>query len=133
MDQEEGGFVRVVLTPPRSVASLTSKANLPHPRTTPLKSGCAKESMFIRFLDENITRIQRRHALRGNKQHQEGPNSGFTSFAQVAKELDTLLNLVWISGTRRFLFTKLFRSIGRKVNVYGIQLRYRCRIYCLSR
>jgi hypothetical protein len=114
MDHEEGGFVRPVLTPPRSLASsATTKANLPHPRTTPLKSGSSKESMFIRFLDENITRIQRRHTLRGNKQHQNETNSGFTSFVQVAKELDTLLNLVWISGTRTCLLIIAMTEVGK--------------------
>src|ERR1700761_7075744 len=101
MDTNEGGFIRPLLTPPQSIASSTSKVDLPHPRTQPLKPGSSKESMFIRFLDENIMRIQRRHAMRTSQQQREGNDAGFTSFVQIAKELDTLLNLIWISGTRK--------------------------------
>jgi Subunit 11 of the general transcription factor TFIIH len=66
--------------------------------------------MLIRFLDENITRIERRHAMRTSPYQKEGNESGFTSFVQVAKELDTLLNLIWISGTREFVFSKWARG-----------------------
>jgi Subunit 11 of the general transcription factor TFIIH len=37
--------------------------------------------------------------MRGSHWEGEGNEKGFTSFTQVAKELDKLLDLIWISGT----------------------------------
>lgn len=98
----EGGFLRPILSPPQSLASSTAnEVTLPKPRSQPLKSGSPKESMLIRFVDDNLTRIHRRHALRSSSIQEKGANGPFRSFAAAAQELDATINLVWTSGTRK--------------------------------
>ncbi|KAK4892068.1 hypothetical protein LTR27_009418 [Elasticomyces elasticus] len=63
-----GGFIPFS-PPPSSVTASTSThaaASLPHPRSTPLRAGGAKESAFIRHVDGKILSLQRRFAKRAS-------------------------------------------------------------------
>jgi Subunit 11 of the general transcription factor TFIIH len=76
---------------------------LPHPRRHSLKSGGTKESNLIRFVDQEIYKIQRRYANRNTKElgiEGEGAAHGYESFVEVEKDMERLVDLIWISGTR---------------------------------
>lgn len=126
-----GGFIP--FSPPASsVASATPHA-LPHPRSTPLKPGGTKESSFIRYVDNQILHIQRRFAKRDahlkrsgvREMDEEGreleevnddasmgqlgrPDEwrdvpGYPTFADAARDVEELVGVTWVSGTRTLL------------------------------
>lgn len=112
-----GGFLQgSLLSPPASShASTPAEAILPHPRGTPLKPGGSKESGLIRYADDSILQIQRRFAKRDVAKDQvvEEPRpglvdqalkdemvQGYQNFAEAAKDIESLFNVIWISGTR---------------------------------
>ncbi|KAF2401826.1 hypothetical protein EJ06DRAFT_555462 [Trichodelitschia bisporula] len=94
-----------VLSPPLSEASLSgAPPQLPaHPRQHPLKPGSTKESTFIRFLDQDLLKIQRRYALRDEAELRARQGShqvqGFKNFPEAAKEIEKAVDLLWLSGT----------------------------------
>lgn len=104
--QDSGGFLQPVLpSPPSSTVSPPSTNSiLPHPRSNPLKPGSAKESSFIDHVDQKLLGISRRYEKRFNAKLEEGPSSdlegrGYEEFDGVAKDLDALADVIWVSGT----------------------------------
>jgi hypothetical protein len=103
-----GGYIpHSILSPPQSSLASTSTAHiaLPQPRSQPLKAGGAKESAFIRFVDQGVLQIQRKYAKRGShkldKLEDEGEEAkGYESFGEAARDIDRLIDLIWVSGTR---------------------------------
>lgn len=69
-----------------------------------MKTGSSKESTFIRFVDQSLLKIQRRYAKRGEtpqEQHGDSPDAiGYRSFAEAARDVEKLVDLIWVSGTR---------------------------------
>jgi hypothetical protein len=106
-----GGFIPpTILSPPQSSVASTSIAHttLPHPRASPLRAGGTKESAFIRFVDQGILQIQRRYAKRGSEKldkiEKKGEDAkGYESFSEAARDIDRLVDLIWVSGTRTCL------------------------------
>jgi len=123
-----GGFIPYS-PPPSSLASSNASQALPHPRSTPLKPGGTKESSFIRHVDQQILHIQRRFAKRTaptdgyvQETDEEGrmieeiddPTTksrlarseewhdvrGYDSFAEATRDIEELVGVIWISGTR---------------------------------
>ncbi len=106
--KEPGGFLHPSLPSPPS-SSITSPLNpvtvLPQPRHTPLKPGSVKESTFIDYVDQRLLAISRRYEKRfsvGLKGDDVlDPNGrGYESFAEVARDLELVQDVVWVSGTR---------------------------------
>lgn len=126
-----GGFIPYS-PPPSSLASSNASQALPHPRSTPLKPGGTKESSFIRHVDHQILHIQRRFAKRtaptegyvqetdeDGRMIQEIDDSttksqlekseewhdvrGYNTFAEATRDIEELVGVIWISGTRRHL------------------------------
>ena len=98
-----GGFLPSILSPPVSSTSSSTVGALPQPRGRPLKSGSSKESTFIRYLDDNILKVQRRYARRssdGNDAEYKLEATGYKSFAEPSKDIESLIDLIWLSGTR---------------------------------
>lgn len=106
---QAGGFLS---PPPSSVTSSVTNthAELPHPRSTPLKPGGNKESAFIRYVDDRILHIQRRFAKRetpsinGDDAEKDAAAvwdsvKGYKSMREVCKDLEDLVGVVWVSGT----------------------------------
>ena len=105
-----GGFL---LSPaPSSVASTTSRASaLPHPRSSPLKPGGAKESTLIRHVDARLLHINRRFAKRTTPSHASlsnegrddadvwGDVKGYASMKEACADISDLVGVVWVSGT----------------------------------
>lgn len=84
---------------------LYSDSHLPHPRFTPLKPGSSKESSFIDYVDRKLLGISRRYEKRYNADFEDEATSGiegrgYESFAELAKDLEGVIDVVWVSGTR---------------------------------
>lgn len=105
-----GGFL---LSPPASsIASSNANPVLPHPRTSPLRSGGSKESTFIRYVDQQLLHIQRRYAKRTTpsasnplvdadreKADTWGDVRGYATMKEACKDFEELMGVVWVSGT----------------------------------
>lgn len=108
MSEETSGGFFGRLSPPVSpqASPSTVAATLPHSREHPLKTGGSKESTFIRFVDQNLLKIQRRYAKRGEsdveRQNDTPDGIGYRSFAEAARDIEKLVDLIWVSGTRKF-------------------------------
>ena len=115
---EPGGFLQPLLpSPPNS--SVTSPANsttaLPQPRNSPLKPGSAKESTFIDYVDRKLLAISRRYEKRFNIGLEisdvfDPEGRGYESFAEAAKELELVQDMVWVSGTRTIVYNSFESS-----------------------
>lgn len=92
-------------TPPASSATHSQHASaLPQPRRHPLKPGGHKESELIRYLDHVVNNTQKRVDNRVTNRKSEpalGEEEGYSAFWEVAKDLDALVDVVWVSGSRR--------------------------------
>jgi len=99
-----GGFLQagVLSPPPSSMTSSLAPAALPHPRHHPLKPGGPKESAFIRYVDQRILQVQRRFAKRGSADPSAHDVKGYKSFSEAGKDMEEILDIVWVSGTRRY-------------------------------
>ncbi|KAF2450792.1 hypothetical protein P171DRAFT_343393, partial [Karstenula rhodostoma CBS 690.94] len=74
-------------------------APLPRPRKHPLPSGGQKEASLIFYLDRALDNVGKRAANRHVKELLPGEVAGYKSFAEVAKDLDTLVDVVWVTST----------------------------------
>jgi hypothetical protein len=93
-------------TPPASSATPSQHAStLPQPRRHPLKPGGPKESELIRYLDHGVNNIQKRVDNRVTNRKSKpalGEEDGYSAFWEVAKDLDALVEVVWVSGSRKY-------------------------------
>lgn len=91
-------------TPPASSAASSQHASpLPQPRRHPLKPGGSKESDLIRYLDHSVNKVQKRVDNRVTNRHDKqtvGKDEGYHAFWEVAADLDGLIDVVWVSGSR---------------------------------
>ena len=92
--------------PSPSASSATSAATapdsiLPQMRSHPLVPGSQKEIAFIEHIDARLLQITRRYAKKFSKGSGSGDEApGYDNFAQCVVDLETVFNMVWISGTR---------------------------------
>ena len=102
---EPGGFLYPTLpSPPPSTVS-TSAAILPQPRTHPLTPNSSKESNFIEYVDRKLLDISGRFEQRFNVGMQESQipgaeRKGYEKFGELAGDLENMVEVVWVSGTR---------------------------------
>jgi hypothetical protein len=129
--QLPGGFMpspNSLHSPTPSTFSTSSRGShsskpLPHPRAKPLRPNSSKEEAARRFVEDRLLRVSRRYAkkfqgveeggVEGLRERQLGsPGSGgsygavkgYTSMKEVAKDLDEVVDVLWLSGTRKFGF-----------------------------
>jgi len=102
-----GGFLPPTLPSPPSSSVTSLSQTLPHPRAHPLKSGSAKESSFINYVDQGILNVTRRYAKKFSARLEDHPGGesertgrGYEDFGEVARDLEALVDVVWVSGTR---------------------------------
>ena len=102
-DQQSGGFIAAgLLSPAPSVAS-NAISILPHPRETPLKSGGAKETALLNFVEGRLREI----SARFERRFQHGDSSiassasGYGNATDIVNDLDRIVDIVWVSGTRK--------------------------------
>ncbi|KAF2868544.1 hypothetical protein BDV95DRAFT_456259, partial [Massariosphaeria phaeospora] len=76
---------------------------LPPPRKRPLQTGSAKESELIRFLDRSFNNVQKRCDNRVTHRKTTTPPpldaQGYAAFGEAAKDIDGLVNVIWVSGS----------------------------------
>lgn len=110
-------------TPPASsIAPSTHGPPLPKPRKHPLKSGGPKESELIRYLDHALGNVvknvqnrphRRRRASDGIEEVRD--TEGYRTFAEAAKDLDGVVDVVWVSGSRMSK-PLLYRQVTERAN-----------------
>ncbi|EAW20961.1 general transcription factor IIH subunit TFB6 family [Aspergillus fischeri NRRL 181] len=100
-----GGFMQssIPSPAPSSMSSSTATPVLPKPRSHPLKAGSMKETTVINHIDTQVLKINRRHAKKfsstyDDQSHQD-PERGYESFQEVAKDIEGLIDVLWVSGT----------------------------------
>lgn len=115
-------------TPPASSAAPSQHASpLPQARRRPLNPGGPKESELITYLDHSIAQVQKRIADRHRKRGTAaGGAAGYRAFWEVAKDLDSLVDVVWVSGSR--MLRPVMPSNELTVHLQPI---YRSRIFCI--
>lgn len=77
-----------------------------------------KETTVINHLDKSILAVNRRHAKKfssayeganaqaqGQTQQGQGSERGYESFKELVRDVEGLVDVVWVSGTRRFPFS----------------------------
>lgn len=105
---KDGGFLPQELSSfssPPLIASSNTATHLPRSRSNPLKPGSSKESNFIMYIDQKLLEVSRRYEKRFNIGF-EGESAltnddlGYENFDQVARELENVVDVVWVSGTR---------------------------------
>lgn len=98
-------FAENLPTPPASSAAPSQHPSpLPQPRKHPLKPGGPRESDLIRYLDHGINSIQKRvdNRMTNRKLKPEpGEEQGYSAFWEVARDLDGLVDVVWVSASRK--------------------------------
>ncbi|CAE7219162.1 hypothetical protein PTNB85_10043 [Pyrenophora teres f. teres] len=101
---------------------------LPQPRKHPLKPGGPRESDLIRYLDHGVNSIQKRVDNRTtNRKPRPGPSEveGYKAFWEVAKDLDGLVDVVWVSGSRMLQFiARRIRATDMSVRIANLQIPY---------
>jgi hypothetical protein len=89
-------------TPPASsVAPSSVTSPLPRPRRHPLKPGSPKESELIRYLDRGLNNVQQR--VDNRRQTTKVDLPGYQHFGEVEKDIEALIDVVWVSGSRMAL------------------------------
>lgn len=107
----------MLLTPPASAASpAVSTAStlarlpstLPVPRKHPLPSGSTKQIKLIHYLDGRLDHVYRRHEKRvipGQEASRNSPEQddapGYKNMEEVVEDLSPLIDVVWVSRTRK--------------------------------
>jgi len=101
-----GGFIVPPLpSPAPSTTSTRSVAGLPHPRGHALRPGSVKEDKVRHFVAARMSHIGRRFAKKSALAQPEDEVVGYRSMSELCKDLDELINIIWLSGTRKFCST----------------------------
>ncbi|KAB8228122.1 general transcription factor IIH subunit TFB6 family, partial [Aspergillus alliaceus] len=118
---EPGGFMQSPLSSPAPLTSTDTPSILPKPRSHPLKPGSAKEAFVINHVDKTILTINRRHAKKFSSvfddQAQQESEKGYESFKEVAKDIEGLVDVLWVTGTPSLQIPYLI-SLAVYINTY---------------
>ncbi|CEF74986.1 hypothetical protein FGSG_02652 [Fusarium graminearum PH-1] len=99
-----GGFLPAPGGLPSPAPSATSSyANniqgLPAPRNKALKANSSKEFMVRRYAEEQLMLATRRYVKKFGSAEPDDSVVGYTRFGEVCKDLDSVINVLWRSGT----------------------------------
>ncbi|KAK3332637.1 hypothetical protein B0T19DRAFT_439457 [Cercophora scortea] len=108
-----GGFVRPVLPSPApsNTSNNTNNTNnndngtsrsssgLPHPRSHALRPGSAKEDKVRNFVEDRLMHMSRRYVKKYALKQPGDTLAGYGSMTELCKDLDGLLDILWLSGT----------------------------------
>ncbi|KAH8692409.1 hypothetical protein BGW36DRAFT_387551 [Talaromyces proteolyticus] len=129
---EGGGFIPNLTSPAYSIATTASTitpSHLPRQRTHPLRPGSNKESSLINHVDAQIRNINRRHAKKFSSDIDEhtdasdgpgaegGGEKGYDSFREVVRDIERVIDVVWVSGTPSLQIPYLI-SVAGLVSTY---------------
>ncbi|KAG5913686.1 hypothetical protein E4U61_006612 [Claviceps capensis] len=98
MSQEPGGFLPQTELASFGTSFVHSRAisTLPHPREHPLKPGSNKEDSVRRWAEETLLNTSRRYIQRNSS---TDPANAFKSMAEVCMALESIIDILWKSGT----------------------------------
>jgi hypothetical protein len=89
---------------PSNPSNASRNSTLPAPRVHRLRPGSQKEIALINYLDDKILRITRRYAKKFSNEGRDNDDTpGYTTYDEFATDVEPLVNVVWISSTRKFL------------------------------
>ncbi|KAH6962289.1 hypothetical protein BKA56DRAFT_679798 [Ilyonectria sp. MPI-CAGE-AT-0026] len=97
-----GGFFHPVgglPSPAPSTASSVTSSGLPHPRSKSLQPGSSKESLVRTYVEERLMETSRRYVKKFGNPEPGDKVVGYKSFGEVCKDLDKVINALWLSGT----------------------------------
>ncbi|KAK1774676.1 hypothetical protein QBC45DRAFT_337036 [Copromyces sp. CBS 386.78] len=100
-----GGFVPPAIpsnslpSPAPSSASAAAVSNLPHPRRTSLRPGSIKEDKVRNYVSDKMLHISRRYVKHFAIPDPSDEVAGYKSMAELCKDLDDVINIIWLSGT----------------------------------
>ena len=103
---QSGGFLHLTLPSPAPTTPTPSSANsiLPSQRSRPLQAGGAKESALIQYADSKLLQVSGRYEKRYGRDAEGkmplGIEPGYETFGEAAKDLEGILEVIWVSGTR---------------------------------
>ncbi|PWY77120.1 hypothetical protein BO70DRAFT_398009 [Aspergillus heteromorphus CBS 117.55] len=124
--QEAGGFLPSPAPSPSTTITTTSL--LPTPRSQPLRRGSKNENTVISYIDKSLLSITRRHAKKfssafdadgeaAGETGEEEEGRGYESFAEVARDMESVVDVLWVSGTPSLQIPHLI-SLAVQVNSY---------------
>ena len=128
---EAGGFLPSRLpSPPVSVSSL-SHTLLPQPRSQALKAGGKKEAAVRGYMEKHLLQISGRYQRRFQDDGQleqdsdkTGEGSGaYQNFTDIATDLNTLIDVIWVSGTRMSIVSLSHILIGHPSDIHSAALQ----------
>jgi hypothetical protein len=107
--QESGGFLPQNLPSPAPSNFSVSPApsNLPHPRSHPLRAGSSKEAAARRYVESKLLHISRRYTKKFQPPEEGEDVHGYDNMADVCKDLGEVVDVLWLSGTRKSALTCL--------------------------
>ncbi|KAH8887851.1 hypothetical protein GQ53DRAFT_692545 [Thozetella sp. PMI_491] len=95
-----GGFLPPTpQSPALSAASSRSIAGLPHPRARPLRPGSIKEDRVRNYVSDRMLHISRRYVKKFGIPEEGDEVIGYRSMAELCKDLEEMINIIWLSGT----------------------------------
>ncbi|WEW59863.1 hypothetical protein PRK78_005344 [Emydomyces testavorans] len=108
----QGGFLPSSLPSPAPSSALSSASishSLPQQRHHPLKPGSTKETTVINYVDSHILAINRRHAKKFSSSFagEKDDDRGYERFREVVKDIEAVVDVLWVSGTPGLLNTYL--------------------------
>lgn len=114
-----GGFLPPggLPSPSPSTASSTRPGSvLPHPRGKALMPGSSKEDLVRRYVEEKLMQTSRRYVKKFGQASPGDDVVGYKSFSEVCKDLDSVVNVLWLSGTREYTSQCCMRFITTFTN-----------------
>ncbi|KAL2265019.1 hypothetical protein VTJ83DRAFT_7529 [Remersonia thermophila] len=118
-----GGFLAPSLPSPAPTTSTVStlRPDLPHPRRQPLRPGSAKEDQVRDFISDRMSHITRRFVKKTGGASLDGDPGddieGYGSMAELCKDLDEIVNIIWLSGTPSLQIPSLL-NIASELNTW---------------
>ncbi|KAK7402506.1 hypothetical protein QQX98_011750 [Neonectria punicea] len=100
-DPGPGGFLPQggLPSPAPSTASSARSSDLPRPRGKSLQPGSNKEGLVRRYVEERLMETSRRYVKKFGNPAPGDKVVGYKSFSEVCKDLDGIVNVLWLSGT----------------------------------
>lgn len=98
-----GGFIPPggLPSPAPSASSTRSNISLPHPRGKSLQPGSNKEDLVRRYVEQQLMDISRRYVKKFGNPAPGDTIVGYKTFGEVCRDLDGVVNVLWLSGTRK--------------------------------
>jgi hypothetical protein len=100
-----GGFLNPTLPSPApstlsNATRTTTSSGLPHPRGQPLRPGSVKEDKVRHYIEDRLLHISRRYVKKYGLKEQGDEVVGYKSMGELCRDLEALLNIIWLTGTR---------------------------------